>query len=143
MSQLRAVLAAFFLGLFATTASAAELVMVEEPGCPWCAKWERELDAIYPKTPEGQFAPLRKVQLHELRRNSDPAELGFALDRPVTFTPTFLLIENGIEVARLQGYPGEDFFWGLLEQMLTEKTNYLAPATPDTSTLPAAEQVTN
>ena len=27
------------------------------------------------------------------------------------------LIENGKEVGRLEGYPGEDFFWGLLTVM--------------------------
>ncbi|MCK8463651.1 thioredoxin fold domain-containing protein [Aliiroseovarius sp. S1339] len=146
MSRIRTALATFLLGLFAVSASATELVMVEEPGCPWCAKWERELGAIYPKTPEGQFAPLRKVQLHDVRRNSDPAELGFALDHPVTFTPTFLLIEDGAEVARLQGYPGEDFFWSLLEKMLIEKTSYQTPTTTDITkpaAFPAPDQATN
>ncbi|SEW14439.1 hypothetical protein SAMN05444851_1680 [Aliiroseovarius sediminilitoris] len=128
MSRLRAVLTAMLLGFFAPPALAAELVMVEEPGCPWCAKWERELGAIYPKTPEGQFAPLRKVQLHDLRKTDGPASLGIVLDRPVMFTPTFLLIEDGKELARIQGYPGEDFFWGLLDRMLSEKTTYPAPA---------------
>ena len=28
------------------------------------------------------------------------------------------------EVARIEGYPGEDFFWGLLEMMLKAKTGY-------------------
>ncbi|MCI2393614.1 hypothetical protein [Aliiroseovarius sediminis] len=110
---------------------AAELVMVEEPGCPWCAKWELELGAIYPKTSEGQYAPLRKMQLRDIRQNDDPAVLGFELARPVTFTPTFLLIKDGAEVSRLQGYPGEDFFWGLLEKMLVEHTDYTAPNDPD------------
>lgn len=128
MSRLRAVLTAMLLGFFAPPALAAELVMVEEPGCPWCAKWERELGAIYPKTPEGQFAPLRKVQLHDLRKTDGPASLGIVLDRPVMFTPTFLLIEDGKELARIQGYPGEDFFWGLLDRMLSEKTTYPAAA---------------
>ncbi len=129
MSLVRAVLAAIFLGLFALPAVAAELVMVEEPGCPWCAKWERELGAIYPKTPEGRFAPLRKVQLHDLRQTGGPASLGIALERPVVFTPTFLLMEDGVELARIQGYPGEDFFWGLLERILLETTDYPAPGT--------------
>ncbi|MHA6267665.1 thioredoxin family protein [uncultured Aliiroseovarius sp.] len=106
---------------------AAELIMVEEPGCAWCAKWERELGAIYPKTPEGQFAPLRKVQLHDLRKSDAVSRHGFTLVRPAMFTPTFVLIEDGKELSRLEGYPGEDFFWGLLKQMLVDQTDYTPP----------------
>ena len=130
MSRIRAVLTALLLGVFPIPAFAAELVMVEEPGCPWCAKWERELGAIYPKTAEGKAAPLRKVQLHDLRRKDGPESLGIDLDRPVMFTPTFLLIEDGGELARIEGYPGEDFFWGLLKVMLVEKTGFTPDATP-------------
>lgn len=107
----------------ALPARAAELVMVEEPGCVWCAQWERDLGAIYPKTPEGQYAPLAKIGLRATRGG----DLGFTLVRPVSFTPTFLLVENGAELARIEGYPGEDFFWGLLEQMLLDHTSYARP----------------
>ncbi len=44
-------------------ASAAELVMFERAGCPWCRNWDREIATIYPKTPEGAKAPLRRVSL--------------------------------------------------------------------------------
>jgi hypothetical protein len=44
--------------------------------------------------------------------------------RPVVFTPTFVLVEDGQELARIEGYPGEDFFWGLLARMLEEHTDY-------------------
>ncbi|WP_424943294.1 thioredoxin family protein [Aliiroseovarius crassostreae] len=104
-------------------ARAAELVMVEEPGCAWCAAWERELGAIYPKTPEGQYAPLIKVGIRKTRDD----DLGFDLARPVSFTPTFLLVDGGRELARIEGYPGEDFFWGLLEKMLLDHTAYALP----------------
>ena len=36
----------------------------------------------------------------------------------LTFTPTFAVVENGWEVGRIRGYPGDDFFWGLLGQIL-------------------------
>ncbi|SMR71789.1 hypothetical protein SAMN04488030_1123 [Aliiroseovarius halocynthiae] len=110
------------------TAQAAELIMVEEPGCAWCAKWENELGEIYPKTSEGKYAPLRKVELSDLKRKDGPEVLGVMPTTPVVFTPTFLLVDDGKEIARLQGYPGEDFFWGLLEQMLIEHTDYVAPS---------------
>lgn len=33
------------------------------------------------------------------------------------YTPTFVLIDGGREVGRIEGYPGEAFFWGLLEKL--------------------------
>ena len=42
------------------------------------------------------------------------------------FTPTFILFEKENELARLEGYPGEDFFWALLEIMLEQETNFKA-----------------
>lgn len=104
--------------LGATQLAAAELVMVEEKGCIWCAAWNAEIAPIYPKTEEGRFAPLRRVDIHAAR----PDDLNF--DMPVNFTPTFVLVEDGDELARIEGYPGEDFFWGLLGRMLTDNTDF-------------------
>jgi len=38
----------------------------------------------------------------------------------VVFTPTFVLMGDGVEVGRMEGYAGEDFFWGLLGRMLSQ-----------------------
>jgi hypothetical protein len=97
----------------AATAQDWTLVMIEQAGCSYCARWNREVAPEYPLTPEGQFAPLRRVDL----RAPLPDDLSFAT-RPV-YTPTFVLMRDGVEVSRLEGYPGEDFFWGLLGRMLT------------------------
>ena len=96
---------------------AERLVMVEEHGCMWCAQWDREIAHIYPKTPEGRVAPLRRVDIHDL-----PDDLEF--ERPPFFTPTFVLTRDGKELARIEGYPGEDFFWGLLGVMLQDHTDF-------------------
>lgn len=104
-----------FLLCLATAISAAAdtaLVMVEEKGCMWCARWNEEISHIYPKTDEGKAAPLRRMDIHAER----PNDITFA--RPLFFTPTFVLIVDGEEISRLEGYPGEDFFWGLLGKML-------------------------
>lgn len=101
--------------------SAAELIMVEEVGCAWCAEWNTDIAPIYPKTAEGKFAPLRRIDIHDPK----PADLTFKT-RPV-FTPTFILVQEGREVGRIEGYPGEDFFWGLLERMLLDETEYERP----------------
>jgi hypothetical protein len=102
--------------VFASLPAHAEtvLVMVEEAGCIWCARWNKEIGPIYPKTPEGMAAPLRRIDIHA------PLPDDISVKSRLTFTPTFVLLENGIEIARIEGYPGEDFFWGLLGQMLKE-----------------------
>ncbi len=115
--MIRRLLATLLFCLIAVPAVTAELIMVEQPGCAWCAKWDREIAAIYPKTPEGQAAPLRRVDLRQ-----QPADLTYA--RKVQFTPSFLLVENGVELARIEGYPGADFFWGLLAKMLQLNTDF-------------------
>lgn len=95
-----------------TPTAAAELIMFEEQGCPWCKKWDREIGIVYHKAAEGKRAPLRRLNIHD----NLPQDLGFVIKG--TYTPTFVLIENGREIGRIRGYPGEDFFWGLLGQFL-------------------------
>lgn len=97
------------LALAATPLRAAtELLMFEQPGCVWCERWHREAGPEYPLTDEGRAAPLRRLGLR------DPLPPGIVLvSRPV-FTPTFVLVRDGREVDRIEGYPGEDFFWPLL-----------------------------
>lgn len=97
-------------------ADSVELVMVEELGCVWCATWDEEIAPIYPKTAESRVAPLRRIDLHDDR----PSDIEF--QSSLRITPTFVLIEDGKEIARLEGYPGEDFFWGLLGRMLAKLT---------------------
>lgn len=122
---------ALILG-FASMADAAELVMFRRAGCPWCAKWDRAIAPIYPKTEAGRRVPLRQV---DLERNSAP---DVVLARPVRFTPTFVLVEGGREVGRIEGYPGEDFFWGLLENLISN----LSKTMPDTAAAPGADHRT-
>ncbi|MDD9717015.1 thioredoxin family protein [Dinoroseobacter sp. PD6] len=94
-------------------AQSLELVMVEQVGCSYCAAWHREIGPAYPKTDEGRAAPLRVMQLRDM-----PGELDLA--QRARFTPTFLLISEGREIARLEGYPGADFFWPILAKMIED-----------------------
>ncbi|WP_271948177.1 hypothetical protein [Ruegeria faecimaris] len=90
------------------------LLMAEEDGCMWCARWDSEISEIYPKTPEGNAAPLRRVDIHAAMPDD------ITLERPLYYTPTFVLLDNGREVGRIEGYPGEDFFWGVLGVLLRD-----------------------
>lgn len=98
------------------------LVMVEQPGCVYCERCDAEIGPAYPKTTEGKFAPLVRANL----RQGPPEGMNYA--RRVLFTPTFVLIEDGQEQARIEGYPGEDFFWPLLTKLLEDNTSFSASA---------------
>ncbi len=103
-----------WLAPFSAQAEPIELIMVDEAGCHWCARWTAEIGPIYPKTEEGRIAPLRRIDISERR----PA--GVTYTKKVIYTPTFVLLSAGQEVARIEGYPGEDFFWGLLKKLLVD-----------------------
>jgi hypothetical protein len=98
--------------LLSAGAGAAELFMYRTAGCPWCAQWDAAIGPIYPKTEVGRRAPLRMVNMDK--------EKGPDVDlaRPVRYSPTFVLVDGGREIGRIEGYPGEDFFWGLVENLV-------------------------
>ena len=116
-SPLRMLIVASLLMISSVTSlTAAELIMLEEDGCPWCELWRKEVGVIYSKTDEGKIAPLRIVDIHETL----PDDLQFLTKGG--FTPTFVLVDKGKEIGRIRGYPGESFFWGLLSQMIEKLT---------------------
>lgn len=85
------------------------LLMIEEAGCGYCRRWHAEVGRGYPLSSEGKLAPLvtRDRFDGELRRFGR-----------VVYTPTFILLRDGEEAGRILGYPGADFFWSLLGELL-------------------------
>lgn len=106
----------------AQDAPAASLLMFERDNCEWCEIWWAEVGDAYAKTWEGKIAPLRRVDI------DDPLPQDLQDIRVERFTPTFVLLVAGQESGRIRGYPGEDFFWGLLDQMLAQ-AGYAEPNT--------------
>ncbi|MGI9514459.1 MAG: transcriptional regulator [Anderseniella sp.] len=94
------------------SAQAAELIMLEQDGCHWCEVWNEEIGIAYPKTDEGRLAPLRRVDIHA------PLPEDLKGLKKANYTPTFVVWHNGREIDRLRGYPGDHFFWPMLQQML-------------------------
>ncbi|MGI9464138.1 MAG: transcriptional regulator [Aestuariivirgaceae bacterium] len=109
----RIIVATLFLGL-PTQLAAAELVMVEQHACEWCEAWNEDVGVVYDKTMEGKSAPLRRIDIHDPL----PGDLQFITG--LVYTPTFVLVDGGKEIGRIRGYPGEDFFWGLLQQLVAK-----------------------
>jgi thioredoxin-related protein len=110
------------VGLSGVSVSAVEL-MYRRPGCSWCLQWDREIGGVYARTAVGRQLPLHRVDL-------DGARPKLVLKSPVNYTPTLVLVENGRETGRIEGYASQDFFWGSLER-LAEQAG--APATDDRS----------
>jgi len=122
MMKLRACLLTLLFALAALPAAAAELVMFDDPGCVYCRRWLAEVGPGYPKTEEGQRAPLRRVFV----RNQGQA--GVQLKSPVNATPTFVLADDeGREVGRITGYPGADYFYPMLGEILRKLPDKAPP----------------
>ena len=97
-----------------TPAQALELIMFQKPGCPWCEAWDEEVGIAYPNTDEARQAPLRRVDITD-EIPEDLKEI-----KAVNFTPTFVLFDSGREIGRISGYPGAEFFWFLLDEILAK-----------------------
>jgi thioredoxin-related protein len=102
---------------FSHAADKYNLVYVEQEGCIYCEIWDEEISSIYPKTTEGSIAPLIRVDIADYEQNLISVN-------PVVFTPTFILTKNSKEISRIEGYIGDDLFWGMLEVMLKRETNF-------------------
>jgi thioredoxin-related protein len=94
-------------------AHALELVFFSRPGCVYCLKWEKDIGPIYQRSAEAKRAPLRQWNLND---GAPP----YTLKEPVRYTPTFVLVERGVEIGRITGYISDDMFWGLLGKMLKD-----------------------
>lgn len=86
--------------------------MVESDDCPYCDQFHKEIGPAYPNTEEGKLAPLKIVKLGE------PMPAPYSDIEPARFTPTFILVQDNKEIDRLIGYPGDNYFWFLLGEML-------------------------
>ena len=117
MRRLTQIIFTGLLGVFLSIGSVnaeVRLMMVEELGCPWCDRWKAEIGPIYPKTAEGRIAPLVNVMIH------DPLDNGITLKSPPIYTPTFILLNDGQEVGRIEGYQSDEFFWWFIETMIKQ-----------------------
>ncbi len=104
-------------------AEAAELVIFESMACEWCEIWEEEIGEGYHNSSEARVAPLRRVDIDDDR----PVDLEKI--EGIAYTPTFVVMSKGEEVGRIIGYPGEDFFWHLLDEILAKHGIMLADGT--------------
>lgn len=89
----------------------AVLLLIEDPGCPYCARWDRDVRQGYVNSEEGRFAPL-------VRRFRGAPDVAFLAN--VLYSPTFVVLAHGREVGRIVGYQGPDFFWSEIAGLLAK-----------------------
>lgn len=117
MMLTRRIMLAAIAGFWAGPGLAApglRLLMVRREGCVYCAEWDREIAPVYNQHVQGRAAPLMVVDL------DGPYPDGLALARKPWLTPSFILLRDGAEVTRFEGYPGADHFFAVLQDMLDQ-----------------------
>ena len=90
------------------------LVMVTSDYCPFCQAWERDVGAVYDKSPYAPALPLTRLDVGSAMPE------GVALLKPVVGTPTFLIIRDGKEIERQHGYDDAEIFWWWLSENVAE-----------------------
>ena len=98
--------------LQSTAARAAELVLVHDKHCGPCILFDREIRPIYSKTEEGRMAPLRQVAF------GAPPPAPYAFIGQAKVAPTFVLVHEGHEVGRIEGYSSDELFWMSLASLM-------------------------
>jgi hypothetical protein len=88
------------------------LMMVTSPSCQHCRAWKIQIGPGYAASAAGRMAPLFEVDV------AGPFPDGLALDRRPRLTPTFILLDRGTEVGRVEGYVGARYFYPVLEEMM-------------------------
>lgn len=106
-------LVAAFMTISFVSAQAAELLMFEHVGCVVCKKFKKEMLPKYLKSKFAKPMPIRSI----VGDDPDPYK-GLELKSfPFIYSPTFVLVENGKELVRIQGFTGEKLFWQQMENI--------------------------
>jgi len=90
------------------------LIMVTSDHCPFCRAWERDVGAIYDRSPYAPNMPLTRVEM------GAPLPDDILLTGPVLGTPTFLIVSDGREIDRQRGYDDAEMFWWWLSDHVPE-----------------------
>jgi hypothetical protein len=102
------------MALPARAGDGLRLLFVDKAGCPWCLRFERESLAGYLASDLARAAPLERASLDA----GQPASA--MLKEPVRFTPTFVLLRDDREIARIVGYQDNALFFGMVEKLIAD-----------------------
>jgi len=95
-----------------STSFAAELIMFSTKTCGYCRAFLKEVAPTYAQSEYAKLLPLRIISMDEAHA---PKWFDRAYDEqridPIVGTPTFVVFNNGHEVARLMGYLSKEDFY--------------------------------
>ena len=103
-------LALTFAASLQTAAADSRLIMVTSDYCPSCQAWELDVGKVYDKSPYAITLPLTRVEIGSKMPG------GVTFQKPVVGTPTFLIIYNGQEIGRQNGYIDAEMSWWWLSE---------------------------
>jgi len=110
-----------------STAYAAELIMFSMKSCGYCRNFLKEVAQEYKNTDHAKVLPLRIISMDRKAapRWFDKAYNSRKIDG-IAGTPTFVVFDSGMEVARLIGYQGKDRFYDDIGRFIKENRDKLA-----------------
>ena len=88
------------------------LVVFEVADCAPCRLFRQEVLPAYWGSPASLDLPIQLIDMQALGTGGHP------LRAPVVTLPTFVVMRDGREVARLAGYPGREGFAALVEAVI-------------------------
>ena len=89
-----------------------EIVVFEAPGCHHCTAFREHLGARYAASTTADKAPLRYVDA------TQPEAANFPLNGEIRLLPTIVVMQDGHEVDRLEGYPLPEMFFSMIRSRL-------------------------
>lgn len=93
-------------------AGTLELLVFEVEGCTYCDVMRRDVLPRYRSAPVGAEAPMRFVDINKVDTDT------LALRGALRVVPTVVLMKDGKEVERIDGYTGPETFFQLVARML-------------------------
>ena len=112
-----------------STAYAAEMLMFSMKSCGYCRAFLKEVAPTYADTEHAKLLPLRIISMDQKTAPKwfDEAYTDKRID-PIVGTPTFVIFNNGTEVARLIGYQGKEKFYKDISKFIDSNREKLQQA---------------
>lgn len=116
-AQQAAAMPAAELPVIPTTPAVLEVVAVEAPGCSYCNLFRRDIAPAYAASAAAKTAKLRFLDLN------DKAIDAIRFAQPISLVPTVVVVKDGVEIARINGYVAPHSFYALIKSVLNEQAN--------------------
>lgn len=91
-----------------------EIIAFEAQGCTYCAHFRKDIARSYERSERSKRAPVRYLDV----KAGEVANLKLA--GAITLLPTAVILRDGIEIGRIDGYTGRENFYRVLDTLVPE-----------------------